>query len=124
MAIKIGTTSITEVGKIKLGSTNITKVYQGVNQIWPATVTSYAYTVKLGTTLTNVCTATPVPVYSDSSTWTVGMGLYSDAGLTFPLDNDNYIVQTINNDIYNVVWDGEPGTSPSFLGTDTGNNCS
>jgi hypothetical protein len=36
---------------------------------------------------------------------------------------DIYIVQAINNDIYDVVWDGEPGTSPSYLGNDTGNNC-
>jgi hypothetical protein len=127
MGVKIGTTEITDVGKIKLGSTNITKVYQGVNQIWPTTViTSYSYSVKLGTTLTNVCTATTVTVFSDSSTWALGMGLYSDAALTnyLPLVGDNYIVQTINNDIYEIVWDGEPGTSPSYLGNDTGNNCS
>jgi hypothetical protein len=201
MAIKIGTTSITDVGKIKLGSTNITKVYQGVNQIWPTTVitsysfsvklgtttsnvcsatpitiysdvgvwgsgemslwldaaltiglsgynygvlssetliygisssidyqylngsthgncstASYSYSVKLGTTLTNVCTATPTTVYSDSSTWTVGMIL---AGLGDAI----YIVQTINNDIYEIVWDGSTGASPSYLGNDTGNNC-
>ena len=66
MGVKIGTTAITDAGKIKLGSTNITKVYQGVNQIWPTTViTSYSYSVKLGTTTSNVCSATPTTFYSD-----------------------------------------------------------
>ena len=83
-------------------------------------VTSYSYTVKLGTTLSNVCTATPTTVYSDSSTWVFGMGLYSDAALTTLISTTNqYIVQTINNDIYNIdEFDGM-----ASLGTDTGNNC-
>jgi hypothetical protein len=83
-------------------------------------VTSYSYTVKLGTTLTNVCTATPITIYSESSTWAFGMGLYEDAALTTLISTTNqYIVQTINNDIYNIdEFDGM-----ASLGTDTGNNC-
>ena len=37
MAIKIGTTDLSTVGKIKLGSTNVTKVYLGTTQIFPVT---------------------------------------------------------------------------------------
>lgn len=35
MSVKVGTTDIATVGKVKLGTTNITKVYQGSTQIWP-----------------------------------------------------------------------------------------
>jgi hypothetical protein len=38
MSIKVGTTDIAAVGKIKLGTSNITKVYQGTNQIFPSSV--------------------------------------------------------------------------------------
>jgi hypothetical protein len=49
MAIRIGTTEITTIGKIKLGTTNITKVYQGVNQIWPVGSTiEYEYYANAG----------------------------------------------------------------------------
>jgi hypothetical protein len=121
MAIKIGTTSITDIGKIKLGSTNITKVYQGVNQIWPTTViTSYSYSVKLGTTLTNVCSATPVPVYSNSSTWVFGAELYTDAALTNYVTGFDYAVLSGTNDIWAIWW----GDGVTYLNGDTGNNCS
>jgi hypothetical protein len=121
MAIKIGTISITDVGKIKLGTTNITKVYQGVNQIWPTTViTSYSYTVKLGTTLTNVCTSTTVTIYSDSSTWVFGAELYTDAALTNYVTGFDYVVLSGTNDIWAIFW----GDGATYLNGDTGNNCS
>ena len=84
-------------------------------------VTSYSYTVKLGTTLTNVCSATPITIYSESSTWSTFMGLYQDAGLTTFITGFNYVVQSVNNDIYSIDYNIE--TSDSYLGTDTGNNC-
>jgi hypothetical protein len=120
MAIKIGTTAITDVGKIKLGTSNITKVYQGVNQIWPTTViTSYSYSVKLGTTLTNVCTATPITVYSNSSTWVFGAELYTDAALTNYVTDFDYVVLSGTNDIWAIFW----GDGATYLNGDTGNNC-
>ena len=39
MPIKIGSTEIVSVGKIKIGSTNVTKVYKGATQIWPPSTT-------------------------------------------------------------------------------------
>jgi hypothetical protein len=120
MAIKIGTTAITDAGKIKLGTSNITKVYQGVNQIWPTTViTSYSYSVKLGTTLTNVCTATTVTVYSDSSTWVFGAELYTDAALTNYVTDFDYVVLSGTSDIWAIFW----GDGATYLNGDTGNNC-
>jgi hypothetical protein len=121
MAIKIGTTSITDVGKIKLGTTNITKVYQGVNQIWPTTViTSYSYTVKLGTTTSNVCSATPVTIYSNSNTWAFGAELYTDAALTNYVTDFDYAVLSGTNDIWAIFW----GDGATYLNGDTGNDCS
>jgi hypothetical protein len=43
MAIKIGNIDISTVGKIKLGSTNVTKVYLGTTQIFPVGVTYYPF---------------------------------------------------------------------------------
>lgn len=44
MAVKIGTTDIGTVGKIKLGTTNINKVYVGTVQIFPtSTPSTYDY---------------------------------------------------------------------------------
>jgi hypothetical protein len=85
-------------------------------------VTSYSYTVKLGTNTSNVCSATPTTIYSESSTWSTFMGLYQDAGLTTFITGFNYVVQSVNNDIYSIDYNIE--TSDSYLGTDTGNNCS
>lgn len=85
-------------------------------------VTSYSYTVKLSETLGNVCTATPVTIYSESSTWSTFMGLYSDAGLTTYITGYYYIVQSINNDIYTIDYNAE--TTESTLGTDTTLDCS
>jgi hypothetical protein len=120
MGVKIGTTAITDVGKIKLGTTNITKVYQGVNQIWPTTViTSYSYSVKLGTTTSNVCTATPTTVYSNSSTWVFGAELYTDAALTNYVTGFDYAVISGTNDIWAIFW----GDGATYLNGDTGNDC-
>jgi hypothetical protein len=45
MSIKVGTTEIATVGKIKLGTTNITKVFRGSVQIWPSFIFSATMTV-------------------------------------------------------------------------------
>lgn len=67
-------------------------------------VVSYPYSVKLGTTTTNVCTATPVTVYSDVSTWGSGeMGLWTDAGLTTGISGWNYAVLVGETLIYDLA---------------------
>jgi hypothetical protein len=83
-------------------------------------VTSYSYTVKLGTTLTNVCTATPITVYSNSSTWVFGAELYTDAALTNYVTGFDYAVLSGTNDIWAIWW----GDGVTYLNGDTGNNCS
>lgn len=36
MPLRVGTTDIATVGKVKLGTTNITKIFRGTTQIWPS----------------------------------------------------------------------------------------
>ena len=43
MAVKIGNTDLSTVGSIKIGSTNVTKVYLGTTQIFPVGVTYYLF---------------------------------------------------------------------------------
>jgi hypothetical protein len=43
MAVKIGNIDISTVGSIKIGSTNVTKVYLGTTQIFPVGVTYYLF---------------------------------------------------------------------------------
>jgi hypothetical protein len=45
MPVRLGNTEIASLGKIKLGTTNITKVYQGTTQIWPSSIFSATMTV-------------------------------------------------------------------------------
>ena len=102
MAIKIGTTDLSTVGKIKLGSTNVTKVYLGTTQIFPVgDVISYAHDVKLGNNNAQACSATTETVYSADEFFTTGIILYSDALLT-TLVSGNRVVDAVTTDIYNL----------------------
>lgn len=92
MAIKIGTTAITSVGKIKLGTTNIQKVYQGTNQIFP--VTSVYSFVTAGITSSSgsgACNINFDPIlnfnlYSSVATPDVGSTMYTNNTLTTVCD--------------------------------------
>jgi hypothetical protein len=102
MAIKIGTTDLSTVGKIKLGSTNVTKVYLGTTQIFPVgSVIAYAHDVKLGNSNASACSATTETVYSADEFFTTGIILYSDALLT-TLVSGNRVVDAVTTDIYNL----------------------
>jgi hypothetical protein len=102
MAVKIGNIDISTVGKIKLGSTNITKVYLGTTQIFPVgDVISYAHDVKLGNNNAQACSATTETVYSADEFFTTGITLYSDALLT-TLVSGNRVVEIISADIFDL----------------------
>jgi hypothetical protein len=65
---------------------------------------SYSYSVRLGTTTSNVCTATPTTVYSDVSIWGSGeMGLWIDAGLTTGISGWNFAVLEGETLIYDLA---------------------
>jgi hypothetical protein len=78
MAIKIGTTDLSTVGKIKLGSTNVTKVYLGTTQIFPVGVTYYLFASSYSedTSSSSACSASLVSnnLYTTNSNGIVGIG--------------------------------------------------
>jgi len=84
-------------------------------------VTSYSYSVKLGTTTTNVCTATPTTVYSDIDTWGSGeMPLFTDAALTIGLAGWEYAVL----DGETLIYDLADSEGYQYLSGTTSGNCS
>jgi hypothetical protein len=88
MAIRIGTTEITAVGKIKLGTVNITKVYQGVNQIWPA-----------GSTLEYVYTAVGM-LYQYSTVYYNSTSDFNESSVVSPTITLSPASQTISVEVY------------------------
>ena len=50
--------------------------------VWVSGVTSYSYEVRLGNSNAEACSAFTETVYSDSSTFTIGMVLYTTSDLT------------------------------------------
>ena len=102
MAIKIGNTDISTVGSIKLGTTNVTKVYLGTTQIFPVGgVIAYAHDVKLGNNNAQACSATTETVYSADEFFTTGITLYTTNTLT-TLVSGNRVVDAVTTDIYNL----------------------
>jgi hypothetical protein len=100
MAIKIGTTDLSTVGKIKLGSTNVTKVYLGTTQIFPVGVTYYpfatSYAYSLNTTTACSLTLTSGTLYTTNSNGIVNVGdiVYVYDGTSYFPYNDpelNYV---------------------------------
>jgi hypothetical protein len=84
-------------------------------------VTSYSYSVKLGTTTTNVCTATPTTVYSDVDVWGSGeMPLFTDAALTIGLSGWEYAVL----DGETLIYDLADSEGYQYLSGTTSGNCS
>lgn len=93
MAVKIGTTDIATVGKIKIGSTDITKVYQGTTQIWPAGVTYYAFCTSwvANTGASGACSTSLITdtLYTTNSSGVVNVGnivYYLSSGVYYPYD--------------------------------------
>jgi hypothetical protein len=82
--------------------------------------TGTPYNVGVGNTTGQACvdkTDSPITVYSPSLTWTVGMELFTDDVMTIPLTGFDYIVQTIDIDIFNL------NDTTGVLGTSTGITC-
>jgi hypothetical protein len=89
MSIKVGTTDIVTVGKIKLGTSNITKVYKGTTQIWPvASFYSFPAGSFSSTNGTGACAISPTgnTYYSNVSTPTIGNTMYTNSSLTTVLN--------------------------------------
>jgi hypothetical protein len=91
MAIKIGNTDISTVGKIKLGSTNVTKVYLGTTQIFPVGVTYYPFATSVvsATGASTACSLSLVTytLYTTNSNGIVNVGdivYYLDEGVYYP----------------------------------------
>ena len=85
-------------------SIGLPKTSYNVSYVDTPPITSYPYSLKLGTTTTNVCEATPVTVYSDVSIWGTGeMGLWTDSGLTTGISGFNYAVLEGETLIYNLA---------------------
>jgi hypothetical protein len=120
MSIKVGTTDIATVGKIKLGTSNITKVYQGTTQIWPVG-SGLPYNFGAGYTAEgDACLLTDsygLTLYTDiiPDNWDIYTQFFTDATLTTPyfgnekyrvcqqfigaailIDNDGWILEVYN----------------------------
>jgi hypothetical protein len=61
-SLKVGTTSIDTIGQLKLGSSNVTAIYNGSVQVFPAATTT--------TTSTTTTTTTPTPTTTTTTTTT------------------------------------------------------
>jgi hypothetical protein len=85
-----------------------------------ASATSYSYSVKFGTTTENVCSATPITVYSSSSEWAAEMLLYANSDLTGYIGAFNFAVLNGDIAIFNV---DDTGVAPLLLSTYTTLNC-
>jgi hypothetical protein len=144
MAIKIGTTDLSTVGKIKLGSTNVTKVYLGTTQIFPVGVTYYLFASSYSEDISSssACSASLVSnnLYTTNSNGIVGIGdtiYYFFEGEYYPYTGDfDYVsynegstrkVLNIDNGTGEILSKSTCGTS-SFeysvkLGSTDGNAC-
>ena len=97
-------TTITVLSGMSGEFNTIPKTSYNVSYVDAPLVTSYPYSLKLGTTTTNVCSATPVTTYSDVSTWGTGeMGLWTDEALTTGISGWNYAVLEGETLIYNLA---------------------
>jgi len=113
-------TTITVVNGMSGEFNTIPKTSYDINYI-DTPATTYSYSVKLGTTTTNVCEATPVIVYSDVSVWGSGeMGLWTDAGLTTGISGWSYAVLEGETLIYDLA----TSEINQYLSGLTSGNCS
>jgi len=113
-------TTITVLNGMSGEFNTIPKTSYNINYI-DTPATTYSYSVKLGTTTTNVCEATPVIVYSDVSVWGSGeMGLWTDAGLTTGISGWNYAVLEGETLIYDLA----SSVSYQYLSGVTSGDCS
>jgi hypothetical protein len=95
MAIKIGNTDLSTVGKIKLGSTNVTKVYLGTTQIFPVGVTYYPFATSHynSAEIVDACSSMlfSVTIYTTNSNGIVNVGdivYYFFEGEYYPYTGD------------------------------------
>jgi hypothetical protein len=122
MSIKVGTTDIATVGKIKLGTTNITKVFRGTTQIWPL-AELYSFVAAgissgsgSGACGINFDPALNITLYSESEIpWTSDI-MYSNNSLSTPFnggsqwyriggDMDGYSYQINNSGVIIATYD-------------------
>ena len=109
MPLRVGNTAITTVGKVKLGTTNITKIFRGTTQIWPSTVVSYTFSFgNAYFTASEACSNANNTrnLYSASSSLSIGVILYTDINLTTPYSNENPYSKNVNT-VYETNIDGE-----------------
>lgn len=94
MPVRVGNTAITAIGKVKLGTTNITKIFRGTTQIWPNIIV-YSFREKSlsSTTGAGACalvnTTNGAFRYSNVEFPIVGTVLYTDNTLTTPMNGNN-----------------------------------
>jgi hypothetical protein len=84
MSIKVGTTDISALGKIKLGTTNITKVFRGTTQIWPSSFLFEAGNAQssIASLTCSSTTSFQSGLYCSTSNLVVGSVLYTNSNLT------------------------------------------
>ena len=83
MPLRVGNTAITSIGKVKLGTTNITKIFRGTNQIFPPLFPFEVWSVGQ-TTGESACSIFTYDntYYSDVANPTIGDTIYSNSSLT------------------------------------------
>ena len=91
MPLRVGTTEIATVGKVKLGTTNITKIFRGSTQIWPVQAFSFPAGSLSSTDGAGGCAFDPTgsTVYSNVASPTIGNIIYTNSSLTTVLVGGN-----------------------------------
>jgi hypothetical protein len=89
MAVKIGNIDISTVGSIKLGSTNVTKVYLGTTQIFPVGVTYYPFATSYAYSL-NTATACSLTLTSGTLYTTNSNGIVNVGDIVYVYDGTSY----------------------------------
>ena len=80
MPLRVGNTAITAIGKVKLGTTNITKIFRGTNQIFPPLFPFEVWSVGQ-TTGASACSIFTYDntYYSDVANPTIGDTIYTSS---------------------------------------------
>ena len=80
MPLRVGNTAITAIGKVKLGTTNITKIFRGTNQIFPPLFPFEVWSVGQ-TTGASACSIFTYDntYYSDVANPTIGNTIYTSS---------------------------------------------
>jgi hypothetical protein len=84
MPVRVGNTEIASLGKIKLGTTNITKVFCGSVQIWPSSFLFEGGNAQSGSASLTCSSTTSFQsgLYCSTSSLVVGSVIYTDSNLT------------------------------------------